>query len=92
MWLPKELFFVVVTIRLARANSEMDKMMSATRISIKLKPFDCLKEFNTHLPMEIVLQSNLAKPIPTGFLSQEDRLGKQNVNDFDWFEVKTEGS
>jgi hypothetical protein len=83
MWLPKELFWVVVTIRPARANSEMDRIMRAIRISIKLKPLDCLRDFNMHLPMKTALGFDLAKPIPTDFLSQKERQGKKNANNLE---------
>jgi hypothetical protein len=46
MWLPKELFFVVVTIRPARANKEKERMTRATSTSINVNPLDLLGRFN----------------------------------------------
>jgi hypothetical protein len=50
MWFPKELFFVVVTIRPASAKSEKDRMIRATRTSINVNPFIFLKESNDPPP------------------------------------------
>jgi hypothetical protein len=47
---PKELFFVVVTIKPARANNETDRIISDTRISINVKPSDFVKYFKTTPP------------------------------------------
>lgn len=45
IWPPKELFLTVVAIKPASANSEIAKMTNAIRTSIKLKPFDFVKNF-----------------------------------------------
>jgi uncharacterized membrane protein len=55
IWLPKELFFVVVTIKPASANSEKDRMIRATRTSINVKPFIFLTNPTIHLRKKIDL-------------------------------------
>jgi hypothetical protein len=69
MLLPKELFFVVVTIRPASASSEKDRMIRATKTSTRVKPFDFVKEFKTTPPEEIEFTAGGCKTCTNEFLT-----------------------
>jgi len=49
-WPPKELFLVVVTIKPAKANNEIDKITKAISTSINEKPFDLLERVKVWPP------------------------------------------
>jgi hypothetical protein len=67
MWLPKELFFVVVTIRPARANKEKERMTMATNTSSNVNPLDLNNGFNRESPFRRIFTLKVAKPIPKRF-------------------------
>jgi hypothetical protein len=73
------LFFVVVTIKPARANRENERMMRATITSINENPFDLASCFNWDLPFKQVLQWKFAKPIPRDFL---EKMEEGKIRDY----------
>jgi hypothetical protein len=60
MWPPKEVFWVVVAIKAAKASKETDRIIMATRISINVKPSDFKEYFNVSL-LKIVFVWYLCK-------------------------------
>jgi hypothetical protein len=50
---PYALFFVVVTIKPARANKEKERMIMATNTSSNVNPFDLTSSFNGKPPYEL---------------------------------------
>jgi hypothetical protein len=50
MWLPKALFFVVVTMRPARANKEKERMTRAINTSINVNPLHLMSGFKIRPP------------------------------------------
>jgi len=67
MWLPKELFFVVETIRPARPNKEKERMTRATNTSINVNPLGFNNGFNRKSPFRRIFTLKAAKPIPKRF-------------------------
>ena len=67
MLLPKELFFVVVTIKPARANKEKERMTRATNTSINENPLGLNNGFNRKSPFLRIFTLKVAKPIPKRF-------------------------
>jgi aminopeptidase C len=61
IWLPKELFLVVVTIKPASASSEKDRIIRATKTSMRVKPFDFVKDFKTTPPQKFDFTVKLCK-------------------------------
>jgi hypothetical protein len=72
MWPPKELFFVVVTMRPARANKEKERMTMATNTSINVNPLDLNNGFNSKSPFRRIFTLKVAKPIPRGFTGKRE--------------------
>jgi len=67
MWPPNALFFVVVTMRPARANKEKERMTRATNTSINVNPLDFINGSNRKSPFLRIFTWEFAKPIPRGF-------------------------